>query len=106
MSRRTLVALWLALMVGVGTWAWCTQHPDACARYLRGDGLQESTQDVALGKDAVAVPCGVWLPRQRPEVQMAVALGMILTLMFCVNAWEDARRAAARRRALEDAGLL
>lgn len=100
MSRQTLLSLWLALTLGVVTWGWCATHPDECARYLAGDALLPDSQEVSSGKTMVTVPCGVWLPRQRPGVQGAVAMDAILTVMFGLSFWADVRRNAERRREL------
>lgn len=100
MSRQTLVALWLAVTLGVATWGWCSMHPDDCARFLRGDQSLPATQEVESGRGSVTVPCSVWLPRQKPGVQATVAVDAIVTLMFSLSFWADARRAADARRRL------
>ncbi len=101
MSRQTLLSLWLALTLGVATWGWCSLHPDDCARYERGDRSLPATQEVVSGRGSVTVPCNVWLPRQKPPVQAAVALDATFAMVFCLSLWGDARRAAEARRDMQ-----
>ena len=95
LSRQTLVTLWLALTLGVAVAGWNVLHPDDCARYGRGDRWVTPSQAVPVGRESVAVPCSVWLPRQRPGVQAAVVLDVILAVVCCLSFWADAQRARA-----------
>ena len=103
MSRVTLFALLLALLLGVGIRLWTMQQRDACSAYLSGDTKAQSSEWVISGTREVEVPCTDWITRQTLRVQVFCLLDVVLAVIFVLNAlsdlveWIEARRRMSGR---------
>jgi hypothetical protein len=101
-SRVTIFSFLLALLLGAGIWRWNSGHTDACEAYLAGDKTAQATEYVLSGTRTIVVPCDEWLPRQPVKVQVLCLLDLVLSVVFLLHAWGDARdwlEAWRRRRA-------
>ncbi|HEV2645283.1 MAG TPA: hypothetical protein VGU46_02855 [Acidobacteriaceae bacterium] len=98
-SRVTIFALLLALMLGIGIESWSSGHRDACTPYLAGDKAAQSRMYVASGSRMIAVPCNDWTMRQPLQIQLLCLVDLALAVVFALSAAADLRDwLAARRR--------
>ena len=105
-SRRTIIALGLTLLVAIGIRLWTMGQWDPCAKYLAGDRRAPASQLVVSGTRQIVVPCRDWLPRQQEPVQIACLADLAAALAFVLYAagdvivmfqvWRERRRATAR----------
>ena len=100
-SKRTLVSLFLALLLGCGIRLWSLGPDDACAHYLAGDVRYPSSELIATGTRTVIVPCKDWLSRQPERIQFLCLLEVLTVACFAVYAARDIRQAYEARRPTE-----
>ena len=106
-SRKTIFAFLLALLVGVGIFAWNEAKRDDCDLA----GPDRARMDVAVGQSGrkmLVVNCGEWLPRQPTRVvawcfaDAALAVVFLMSLIGDVAAgfrWRaELRQGQARRQ--------
>ncbi len=97
-SRVTLGALLLALLIPSGIAFWRGGHPDSCSRFLAGDRSRPPTQRVEVGTEVMEVPCEQWLPRQPGAIQLLSLVELLTVLVFAIHAVGDVRDSIERRR--------
>jgi hypothetical protein len=102
-SRVTIFSLLLSLMLGIGIWFWSSGHRDACAAYLAGDHIAQSSEYIASGSRMIAVPCRDWTMRQPLRVQLLCLADLGLVIVFVLNAAGDLRDWLAARRWMREA---
>ena len=100
-SRKTVVAGMLALVIGGGLWWWAVEHWDDCDRFLHGDLSQSASMDVKSGTHTIAMPCNVWVARQPVGVQGVYLAEMAVLLAFVVSAVGDWGRGRGRGRGMQ-----
>ena len=98
-SRKTIFALLLALLVGGGLFAWKLNQRDDCDRLASDKRTTQTSVLVDAGTRSVMMPCSVWIPRQPLKVQLwclaDLALAVVFAVSFCAD-WN--RRSAGRQR--------
>ncbi len=97
-SKQTIFALLLTLLLAGGMYAWRVEHFDACDRF----GAEKSGTPMAVmvqsGTRTITVPCTIWVMRQPLWMQGLCALLTVLGVIFVLSVWSDWSRAADRRR--------
>ena len=96
-SRRTIFALLVCLLLAGGIKAWSVQHVDACTGFLQGQRAAPATAVVATGDRSVEVPCTSWFLRQSIGMQMLCFLDVLLGVIFLVWLAADILRKWRRR---------
>jgi hypothetical protein len=101
-SRVTIFSLLLGLMLGLGISMWSGNQHDACAAYLDGNKLAQSSEYVPSGTRLIAVPCNVWLMRQPVKVQILCLVDLCLAVVFLLNAVGDLRDSLEARKRIRE----
>jgi hypothetical protein len=100
MSKVTLYSFVLALLLGVGIWAWAAGHVDGCTAFLRGDEGAPAKVEVQSGSRTIVVPCSDWFLRQRIEVQALCLIDAAIGVIFLMNGLGDWKDWFERRRGM------
>ena len=88
-SRVTLFSLLLGLMLATGIWMWTDSHPDNCVRLAAPDGTMPKSEWVMSGTRQMEVPCSDWTMRQPLAVQILCLVGLLVAVVFLLNALLD-----------------
>lgn len=98
-SRRTMVTVLLALLLGLGIRVWAAGVRDDCDRMGPGTRGQPASVKVESGTRSIDVPCARWAwgLRQTRTVQALALLDGVLGLMVVVFALGDWSRWRERR---------
>ena len=97
-SRQTIFALLLALLVAGGLRLWVLEHRDDCDRLDPQTRRTPTMVVVQTGSRQALMPCNVWLPRQPLGLQIGCVADAALFVVFLVSVWSDrVRRRRARR---------
>jgi heme/copper-type cytochrome/quinol oxidase subunit 3 len=95
-SRRTLFALLLTLLLALSIRLWALEQRDDCDRLGRAPN---TTMMVESGTRTITVPCTwpFWALRQSIKVQILLLLNLVLGLVFVISVVTDWGRYRARR---------
>ena len=91
-SRKTIVSLMLALLLGTGIKAYTLRHIGPCDAYLAHQPNAPETVIVDPQGHATEVPCSNWVLRQPRGVQIAAFFDMALLVVFGISAAADWNR--------------
>ena len=95
-SRQTIFSLLLALLVGVGIFAWNGAKRDECDV----SGPDRGAVQVPVGQSGrkvLLVNCNEWLPRQPVKVQAWCFVDVALGVVFGMSMLVDVTRANRER---------
>ena len=98
-SRRTIFALLLTLLLAVSIRIWAVSVRDDCDRLGPGSRANPTSVLVESGTRTITVPCTYWVPRQSMKVQALLLFNAVLGVVFVVSVFTDWARYRARRRA-------
>ena len=97
-SRQTIFSLLLALLVGVGIFAWNEAKRDDCDRAGPDRGAMQVPVGQS-GRKVLLVRCNDWLPRQPVKVQAWCFLDVALGVVFGMSLLADVARGNRERSA-------
>lgn len=96
-SRATIFALLLGLLLAGGLRLWVLGRTDECSAYLAGQP-GPVTQIVSLGRRTIEVPCNQWFIRQPTSLQAGCLAELAFVAVFAVSLVRDFGKTMAAQR--------